>query len=367
MNVRELMSRLRQAPGGATVLCLQNHCGADEHDMVREVLIPPGPWLHERQRRPDGHVVRRFHQRVDERSEGFNEATDESSLERVVILLVSNAESLEHTLVESARTGRTIDLKVVRAKQAQRYRDMLSYGKLLSEEVFRSRLSVSEKRLSKMVEKGHVFALDVDGHRVYPALFCDSRFNLKRLWKVAQILVPAPATLRFDLLTHQCGALLDQVPLNLLEDDKTYRELLRFARGWTAEFSRTAVKVYDATGPVDKANAVPLYSCAVEVDPRVLIWKRALKAVRSPGYQMPYEIAVSPATVVIIVERATAGQAGTEVEAHLMCDLDGRTLRATVTPAGDAPAIEHKLKLKSKHPSVTDLCDAVFKALSTLE
>ncbi|MDR5855714.1 hypothetical protein P9239_19300 [Caballeronia sp. LZ062] len=366
MNVKELVNRLRHAPGGATVLCLQTHRKVDECDMVRGVLVPPQPWVHERLRRADGHVDHRFLQRLDERSEGFNEVTDEASLERVVIL-VSNAKSLEHTPEEPARTGRTLSMEVVRAKEAQRYRDMLSNGELLREEVFRTRLGVSEKRLSKMVEKGHVFALDVDGDKVFPALLCDASLKLKRLWKVTQTLVPAPATLRLDLLTGQCGALSDRAPLDLLGDDKAYRELLRFARAWASEFSRTVVKVYDATGPVDKSNDVPLYSCAAEMDPRVRIWKRAMKAVRSPGYQMPHEVPESPATVVVIVERATAGQSGAEVEAHLVCDVDGRTLRVTVTPAGDASVIEHKLKLALKRPNLTDLCDAVFKALSTLE
>ncbi|WP_157695744.1 hypothetical protein [Caballeronia hypogeia] len=283
------------------------------------------------------------------------------------MILVADAESLEHTLAELALAGRTISTEDLRAKEVQHYRDMLARGELLSEEAFRKKLGVSKRRLSALVGDGRVFALDVDGHNAFPAFLCDARLNLKRLWKVALILVPAPPVLRLDLLTRQCGALGDEVPLDLLGDDKAFRELLRFARAWAGEFSRTCIDVYDASSPVAPTIAEPLYSCAVEVDPRVPLWTRALKAIHSPGFRFPHEIPPAPATVLIMVERATAGKSGEDLEARLMCELAGRTLRLTVAIArADEPAAAHKLKLAAKHPSVTDLCDAVFSRLAKL-
>ncbi|WP_160110406.1 hypothetical protein [Caballeronia arvi] len=273
---------------------------------------------------------------------------------------------MEHTLTELARAGRTISTEDLRAQEVQHYRDMLTNGTLLSEEAFRAQLGVSKKRLAAMVGDGRVFALDVEGHQAFPAFLSDTRLKLKRLWKVSRILVPAPPALRLDLLTRQCGALGDEVPLELLANDKAFRKLLRFARGWAGEFSRTRVDVYDASSSVDPTTAECLYSCAAEVDSRVPLWTRALKAIRSPGYQFPHEIPPAPATVLVIVERATAGESGADLEARLLCELDGRVLRVAVTAGGEEPSVVHKLKLATKNPTVGYLCSAVFSMLSKL-
>jgi hypothetical protein len=365
MNIDQVLRHLRRAPNDATVLLLPEYSVASECEIVRAVSIPRHPWVHEQHRRADGHVDHLFHPSAEEWAEGFPGPTDQVSLERVVIL-AAGKESVEHALGETAPEGR-ISMEELRAAEAQGHREMLASGQLLTDEDFRARLGVSRKRLANMLGEGSVFALDVDGETAYPAFLCNKALDLKRLRAVARILVPAPPTSRLDLLTRQCGALGARVPLDLLVDDRDYRSLRRFAKGWASEFSRTVVKCYNAEQSDGTPLVEPLYTCATEIDPRRLLWKRALDAIRSPGYRFPHEIPRSPSTLLIRVERATAGESAEALEARLLCDLNGRTLRVSVTTAdGHQPAIAHKLKLATKRPSVTDVCDAVFSMLKKL-
>lgn len=365
MNIDQVLRRLRRAPNDATVLLLPAYGVVSECEIVRAVSIPRRPWVHEQHRRADGQVDHLFHPWAEAWTEGFDGPADQASLERVVIL-VADEESLKHGIADAAPKGR-ISMEELRAAEAQNHHEMRASSQLLNEEDFRARLGVSRKRLANMLEEGSVFALNVDRASAFPAFLCNKTLDLKRLWAVARILVPAPPTSRLDLLTRQCGALRGRVPLELLEDDRDYRSLRRFAKGWASEFSRTVVKCYDAGQSDGTPHVAPLYTCATEIDPRRLLWKRALDAVRSPGYRFPHEIPRAPLTLLICVERATAGESGDILEAQLVCELSGRNLRVLVTTVdGDEPAIAHKLRLPTKRPSVTDLCDAVFSMLKKL-
>ncbi|AQH01374.1 hypothetical protein A9R05_21310 [Burkholderia sp. KK1] len=361
MNVKELVERLRSASPASTVLLLPAHCVATEAEVLRTVIVPRQPWVHERHRRTDGEIDDFYHSGFAGRTMGFNDATDEAISERVVVLIAvpDNLGLLE----EPAPTG-LLSMAKMQENAAKQRRDMLKEGRLLLEDAFRKELDVSKKRLYAMLGDGRLFALDIDGKRAYPAILCNANLNLKRLWDVAKIIWPAPPAVRFDLLTRKCGALGNRVPVELLENDADYVNLRRFARGWASEFSRTFVKLYDDGRAEDSVNAKPLYECAAEIDPRRSLWTRALAAIKTPGYRFPHTIPRTPTTMVAIIERHTAGQGDAAFEARIVFHLKGRVLRVTVADAtSDEAPIAHKLNLPMKRPTVTEVAEIVFSLL----
>ena len=187
---------------------------------------------------------------------------------------------------------------------------MVRADALLSEKVLRKQLGVSKKRLAVMVTDGRIFAIDVNGVNLFPAILGSSDLRLTRLWNIAKIIVPAPPALRLDFLTQPCAALEDRIPINMLDGDRDYEQLREYAKAWASEFSRTFVVVWDADALDDLSRAKPIYTCSSAIDPRRPLWRRALNAIRSPGYTQPADAPRAPAELVVVVERATAGQGG---------------------------------------------------------
>jgi len=360
MKVHQLMRRLRRTSGDATVLMLVGGIDASDAEEVRFAVLPRRAWIHERYHREDGTAQDLYRPQSHGKSTDFNDATDESWTAPVVVL-VADRENLQLLLSESNSSG-TLDLEAIKAEALERRRAMLNDGELLRENAFREKLGVSERRFASMVADGSVFALDVDGQTAYPAILC-GRLRLKRLWKVARILVPALPELRFDFLMSRSGALGNRVPIDMLQSDSDYRKLRRFAKGWAAEFSRTFVKVFDVAHSKGAPYAEPIYSTATEVDPRSPLWKRALGAVRTPGYRFPHEAPRCPPTVQIVVERHAAGLGPVESEAKMVCDIDERDIRVSVTLEGERP-LAIKIGTPSKNPTVVEVADAVFTALA---
>ncbi|SPB17799.1 hypothetical protein NOV72_05002 [Caballeronia novacaledonica] len=361
MKVHQLVRRLRRAPDDATVLMLVGGIDASDAAEVRFANLPRRAWIHERHHREDGTAEDRYYPQSYGPSTDFNDATDESWTEPVVVL-VADRENLQLLLSETAGSGK-LDLEAIKAEALEWRRAMLKYGELLREDAFREKLGVSERRFASLVADESVFALDVDGMDAYPAILCSGRLRLKRLWKVARILAPALPDQRFDFLTSKSGALGNRVPIDMLESDSDYRKLRAFAKGWVAEFSRTFVKVYDAAHPKGVPYIEPIYSSATEVDPRRPLWKRALGAVRAPGYRFPHEVPRCPPTVQIVVERHTAGLGSVESEAKIVCDIDERDIRVTVTLEGKLP-LAIKVGTPSRNPTVVEVAEVVFTALA---
>ncbi|MFM0140399.1 hypothetical protein [Caballeronia grimmiae] len=361
MKVHQLVRRLKRASADATVLMMVAGTDASDVEEARFAVLPRRPWLHERHHREDGTAEDLYHPQSN--GSYFNSATDESWTELVVVL-VADRESIHHLLQETGDSGK-VDLEAIKAKALERRRAMLKHGELLGEDAFRVKLGVSERRFASLVAEGSVFALDVDGQRAYPAILCSGRLRLRRLWKVARILVPALPDQRFDFLTSKSGALGNRVPIDMLKSDSDYRKLRALAKGWAAEFSRTFVKVYGAAHPKWTRYIEPIYSSATEVDPRRPLWKRALCAVRAPGYRFPHEVPRCPPTVHIVIERHTAGFGLVVSEAKIVCDIDERDIRVTVMVEGTgAPPLAIKIGAPSEVLTVVDVADVVFAMLA---
>ncbi|WP_060817732.1 hypothetical protein [Caballeronia sordidicola] len=254
------------------------------------------------------------------------------------------------------------DKKAKLDSETDPHADLVKSGALISEESLRKQLGISATRMEALVSDGSIFALDVDSRKVYPAILCNSALCLDRLWKIAKVIVPAPPAMRLDFLTQACAALEDRAPVDLLDDDRDYKQLRAYAKGWASEFSRTAVVVWDADTREELSLAKPIYTCSAALDPRRPLWRRALIAIRAPGYTQPVEAPPALASMVIVVERAVAGQEGTVPEAGFVCHLRGRIL-ATTVHASDGAEISHEMKLTTKQPTVVDVADALFTLL----
>ncbi len=256
-----------------------------------------------------------------------------------------------------------LSMDAVRAQALKTRRTMLETSELLGEDAFRKALAVSKKRFATMVDNGSIFGLELDGETVYPSILCGKSLPLKRLWRVARISVPAPPALRLDFLTSSSGALGSRAPIDMLDDDRDYRELRKYAKAWATEFSRTVVKVVDVKAPKGSGSRDPLYVCATEVDPRRPLWKRALQAVRLPGYQLPHVAPRCPPVVWLIVERHAAGQDSVEIEARVVCEFHATELSASVAIQGELP-LAIKLSPPGKRPTVAEVAVAVFASLA---
>ncbi|MDR5810627.1 hypothetical protein [Caballeronia sp. LZ019] len=249
--------------------------------------------------------------------------------------------------------------------QARSHDDLAKSGASISEESFRKQLGVTDAQFAAMLSDERVFSVEVDGQKTFPAIFCSSSVRLDRLWKIARIIAPAPAALRLDFLTTACGALEGRVPVDMLDDDRNYKQLRAYARAWASEFSRTSVVVWDADTLDDLSLAKPLYTCSTAVNPRRPLWRRALGAIHSPGYTNPVDIPQAPSSLVIVVERAMAGQSNAVPEAGFVCYLRGRFLRLMVH-ASNGAEITHELEMVMQRPSVIDVADALFSLLAKM-
>ncbi|WP_157694724.1 hypothetical protein [Caballeronia fortuita] len=134
---------------------------------------------------------------------------------------------------------------------------------------------------------------------------------------------------------------------------------------WASEKSRASVVVWDADALDDLSLAKPIYTCSTEVDPRRPLWRRALSAIRSPEYTQPIDVPQAPASMVIVVERATGGLGDAVPEAGFVCHLRGRVLEMTVH-ANDGAEVVSELELDTDRPSVLDVADALFTLLAEL-
>lgn len=207
-------------------------------------------------------------------------------------------------------------LKKARGDELRERRRMIREGELLPEDEFRRSRGVTPKQLARLVGSGSIFSIDVDGSAYYPRLLIDRTQNFRRLAYVCRILWPAPPNARLDFLISPNGALGNLTPLQALKSEAHYRELLRHARGWASEFSRTVVKICDGEF-IEGATLPVVCTGVVEIDPRASVWRRAAEAVEEGGNLWPDRPYPRTKAVTVLVSRSTAGNSGTAIEARL--------------------------------------------------
>jgi len=239
---------------------------------------------------------------------------------------------------------------------------MVESGELLPEADFRAALAVSESTLTAWIEKGSVFGIPVGDTDAYPRFFCDNRISRRRLFKIARALVPAPPDARLDFLTTSSGFLGGRVPLKMLRKARHYRRVRQFATAWASEFSRTAVSFYDGHHEVIPPDVEPLYTSATEVDFRRPLWRRALEALTSFGYQWPHQVPSAPSSFTFFIERHMAGDIGFEVEAWLHFSQTRDTACVTVYEVETAPLVLYLNAFRGGQ-TVADVARAVLELL----
>ncbi|MDR5803754.1 antitoxin Xre/MbcA/ParS toxin-binding domain-containing protein [Caballeronia sp. LZ001] len=362
MEVRELIHLLGPAPQDATVLLLPAGATAGEAEVVRAAITPAQPWVRARRTRPDGSTDDFYHPVIYEPNPNFEEQTDGRITENVVVLVASaDASDLGQSMI--AGTGR-LSMATVRAAALERYREMLTSGDLLREADFRARLGVSEEQLAALVRKHQLFALTVGWEKLYPAIFCNEGVPLRRLSKIAAMLAPLLPAQRLSFLESKNGALGGRTPIEMLTRDTDFRKVRQLAAATAAEASRTFLKIFEASQqPMHTQLIAPLYTAAMEGDPRRPLWARALEAIRSPGYQSPHDIPVAPHTLLMVVERHLANHGLEEVEAWVDVKLDADGIRFTVAGLNEKRvSLPHYLQ--EKPLTVIELADVLVSSLA---
>jgi hypothetical protein len=212
-------------------------------------------------------------------------------------------------------------------------RGMLASGELILEDEFLKRLCVTKQRLSSLLADGSIFTLEVDGAEYYPALLADPSVARERLQAICRIIAPAPPDSRLGFLTSRRGSLGDRRPLDMLDSDDDFKALSRRAAAWTAEWSRTAVKMYEGEHETEPKDVKPLYTTAAEIDPRRPLWERASEALHVHGHEWPLGPYPDARKFTLFVERQTVGDATPILEACVQIIVDGERIQIRVTAA----------------------------------
>ncbi|WP_027803290.1 hypothetical protein [Paraburkholderia dilworthii] len=243
-------------------------------------------------------------------------------------------------------------------------RAMIASGELLPPTEFRRRIGVTEKRLEKLLNDGSLFSVEVDGVQYVPAVLADAAHNLRRLQTICQIIVPAPPLSRLDFLTSRNGNLGDRIPLDMLADDDDFKVLEQAAAAWAAEWSRTAVKVYEGEHETEPAGVEPLYITVAEIDPRRPLWERASEALHVHGYEWPLGPYPDLRSFTLFVERHTSGSAAPMLEACVQILVDGEVIRIRVVAAPGATLTSKTMPAGKNHEGLIDITEQVIAHLT---
>jgi hypothetical protein len=173
--------------------------------------------------------------------------------------------------------------KEIERQALQARKSMVRDGELLPDDEFRRRLAINDKQLARLVESGSVFSIEVDGIEYYPALLAKQGIDRKRLQSTCRTLVPAPPGSRLHFLSSSRGSLGGRRPVEMLDDDNDFKRLQQAAAAWAAEWSRTAVTMYEGEHETEPKDVEPLYTAAAEIDPRRPLWERASEALHVHG------------------------------------------------------------------------------------
>jgi hypothetical protein len=94
---------------------------------------------------------------------------------------------------------------------------LVSNGALLSASEFRTALDVSRQALSKAVNDGRIFTVDVRATQYYPAFFVSPDIDRKTLAKVTKQLGTIPGWSKWQFFTTRKGSLGGSTPLEALK------------------------------------------------------------------------------------------------------------------------------------------------------
>jgi hypothetical protein len=241
-------------------------------------------------------------------------------------------------------------------------REMIASGELISEDDFRQRIGLTQRSLSKLLADDSVFTMTIDDVQYFPALLAEPTQNGKRLQEICRIIEPAPPDSRLDFLTSRRGSLGERRPLDMMESDEDFESLRRLAKGWTAEWWRTAVKMYRGEYEVAPANAEPLYTAAAELDPRRPLWERASEALHAHGYEWPLGPYPDVRNFSLFVERQAAGHSAPIHEACVQIAVGGERIRIRIV-AAPGTALHSETVLSSKTKSFIEVAKRVISHL----
>lgn len=363
MNVSELIARLSAAPSDATVLLLPAYGDVSEIEELASVIVPKAEWRHERQRNCDGTSLDVYHPGVHTATIGFNDGTDEALTERVVVLSPDHDIHDAHFVDHGAIAGGGMSLRTkVREEALRARRAMIKNGELLTGSDLRTRLGLSEEDLTALVSDGSVFPITVDAQPMFHRLFCDQRFNQKRLHDIARIIVPAPADCRLDFLTSASGALGNRIPLHMLKDDADFMHLQKHAAAWATGYSRTAVTFYDGNYDDSPPDVNPLYTCIIDVDFRRQLWHRALKALDEFNHEWPCVVPLAPLNFSISVQQQRVGHGESPTEAWIQIGQSEECVHVCVAITEVRPANIY-MALPREAGTVKDVARRIFETL----
>jgi hypothetical protein len=241
-------------------------------------------------------------------------------------------------------------------------REMVANDELISEADFRHRLHLTQRRLSKLLADGSVFTMWVDDVEYYPAVLAELDLDHKRLQAICRVIVPAPPECRLDFLTKQRGSLGNRRPLEMLDNDNDFKRLRQAAAAWAAEYSRTAVKMYEGEYELEPKDVDPLYTAIAEIDPRKPLWERASEALHVHGYEWPLGPYPDVRQFTLFIKRQTAGQSIAIPEACVQIFVDGGYIRVRVI-AAPGTTLESKTVPADKSKSFIDIAKRVIAYL----
>ncbi|REG59368.1 hypothetical protein B0G80_2115 [Paraburkholderia sp. BL6669N2] len=234
-------------------------------------------------------------------------------------------------------------------------RDMVANGDLISEAEFRRRGSLSTRRLSELLADESVFKLEVDGVEYFPAVLAVPANQRRNLYAICHVLATAPTDARLDFLTSPRESLADHSPLEALKNDKNrFKTVSRMAMAWASEWSRTSVKIYDGNHETEPPGVEPLYTAAVEIDPRKPLWTRASEALHVHGYEWPLGPYPEPRIFTVFVERQAVGDSTPIPEACVQVLVVGELVRIRIV-AAPGTALNSQTIAAGKHKTVVDV------------
>lgn len=247
----------------------------------------------------------------------------------------------------------------IKVEGVQARREMVRDGLLLPTNEFCLRIGVSETKLARLQDAGSVFSIAVDGTQYFPSLLAEPGLDRSRLQSICRILVPAPPACRLDYLSSKHGNLGDLSPIEMLRDDKDYKWLREMARAWAAEWSRTAVKVYEGKHETEPSDIEPLYTAIAEIDPRRPLWTRASEALHAFGYQWPLGPYPATRTFTIFVERQTAGYSAPISEACIQVSAKDNFFHVRIRHCVEAVG-ESQATFAAKSKTVVDAAKKII-------
>jgi hypothetical protein len=291
-------------------------------------------------------------------------AADRSKFEQLPDKVIERIEEIVHEAYIEA--GDDVSGAILRENLWQQAtsarREMVASGELIPEDEFLARLNVTKRRLNKLLADGSIFTLEVDGAVYYPALLADPVHNRQRLQVICRIIAPAPADSRLGFLTSRRGSLGDRSPLDMLDSDDDFKALSRRAAAWAAEWSRTAVKLYEGTLETEPKEVEPMYTAVAEIDPRSALWDRASEALHVHGYQWPLGPYSEVRSFTLFVERQTAGDSAPIPEASVQIAVDGELMQIRIVAAAGT-ALHCETMPSSKTTSLIDVAKRVISHL----